>query len=32
MGIDATRPFGRVFPEIVKVPGVENVPDFVKAS
>ena len=30
MGIDATRPFGRPFPEIVRVPGVENVPDFVK--
>lgn len=32
MGIDATRPFGRAFPEIVKVPGVENVPDFVKPT
>ena len=32
MGIDATRPFGRPFPEIVRVPGVENVPDFVKST
>lgn len=32
MGIDATRPFGRPFPEIVKVPGIEDVPDFVKRS
>jgi 2,5-furandicarboxylate decarboxylase 1 len=32
MGIDATRPFGRPFPELVKVPGVEKVPDFIKPS
>ena len=32
MGIDATRPFGREFPELVKVPGVEKVPDFIKPS
>ena len=25
LGIDATRPFGQPFPEMVKVPGVENV-------
>ncbi|HWO40910.1 MAG TPA: UbiD family decarboxylase [Candidatus Eisenbacteria bacterium] len=25
LGIDATRPFGQTFPEMVKVPGVENV-------
>jgi len=25
LGIDATRPFGRPFPEVVKVPGVEDV-------
>ncbi|MBI2849185.1 MAG: UbiD family decarboxylase [Chloroflexi bacterium] len=28
MGIDATRPFGEPFPDVVTVPGVENVPDF----
>jgi 4-hydroxy-3-polyprenylbenzoate decarboxylase/2,5-furandicarboxylate decarboxylase 1 len=27
MGIDATRPLGRPFPEVVRVPGVERVPD-----
>jgi 4-hydroxy-3-polyprenylbenzoate decarboxylase/2,5-furandicarboxylate decarboxylase 1 len=32
MGIDATRPFGREFPELVKVPGVEKVPDFIKSA
>jgi UbiD family decarboxylase len=32
MGIDATRPYGRPFPEVVSVPGVENVPDFFKSS
>ena len=32
MGIDATRPFGREFPELVKVPGVEKVPDFIKPA
>lgn len=32
MGIDATRPFGRIFPEVVRVPGVENVPDFGKST
>ena len=25
LGIDATKPFGQRFPEIVKVPGVEGV-------
>ncbi|MGH9247103.1 MAG: UbiD family decarboxylase [Acidimicrobiales bacterium] len=28
MGIDATRPFGEPFPEVVRIPGVENVPDW----
>jgi len=32
MGIDATRPYGKPFPELVTVPGTENVPDFVKTS
>lgn len=32
MGVDATRPFGRPFPEVVTVPGVEKVPDFKKMS
>ena len=27
MGIDATRPFGKPFPEVVRVPGVESIPD-----
>ncbi|MEE8472435.1 MAG: UbiD family decarboxylase [Dehalococcoidia bacterium] len=27
MGIDATRPFGVPFPEVVTVPGVDRVPD-----
>jgi 4-hydroxy-3-polyprenylbenzoate decarboxylase/2,5-furandicarboxylate decarboxylase 1 len=27
MGIDATRPMGRSFPEVVRVPGVESIPD-----
>jgi 2,5-furandicarboxylate decarboxylase 1 len=27
LGIDATRPFGEAFPEVVHIPGVENVPD-----
>ncbi len=27
LGIDATRPLGRKFPEMVNVPGVENIPD-----
>ncbi len=28
MGIDATRPFGQPFAEVVRVPGVEDVPDW----
>ncbi|MGH9243997.1 MAG: hypothetical protein ACRD29_06715 [Acidimicrobiales bacterium] len=28
MGIDATRPFGEPFPEVVAIPGVEDVPDW----
>jgi 2,5-furandicarboxylate decarboxylase 1 len=28
MGIDATRPFGKPFAEVVRVPGVEDVPDW----
>jgi 2,5-furandicarboxylate decarboxylase 1 len=28
MGIDATRPFGEPFAEVVRVPGVEDVPDW----
>jgi hypothetical protein len=28
MGIDATRPFGEPFAEVVRVPGVEAVPDW----
>ena len=28
MGIDATRPFGEEFPEVVRVPGVDSVPDW----
>jgi 4-hydroxy-3-polyprenylbenzoate decarboxylase/2,5-furandicarboxylate decarboxylase 1 len=27
MGIDATRPFGQPFPEVVRIPGVEELPD-----
>ena len=27
MGIDATRPLGRPFPEVVRVPGVDRLPD-----
>jgi 4-hydroxy-3-polyprenylbenzoate decarboxylase/2,5-furandicarboxylate decarboxylase 1 len=27
VGIDATRPFGQPFPEVVRVPGVERIPD-----
>ena len=27
MGIDATRPFGRAFPEVVSVPGVDSLPN-----
>lgn len=30
IGIDATRPYGRSFPEMVSIPGVERVPDLVK--
>jgi hypothetical protein len=25
LGIDATKPFGQPFPEMVRVPGAENV-------
>jgi 4-hydroxy-3-polyprenylbenzoate decarboxylase/2,5-furandicarboxylate decarboxylase 1 len=32
IGIDATRPFGKVFPDVVRVPGVDKVPDFTKLS
>ncbi|HEX8930823.1 MAG TPA: UbiD family decarboxylase [Actinomycetota bacterium] len=28
MGIDATRPFGEPFAEVVRVPGVDDVPDW----
>jgi 4-hydroxy-3-polyprenylbenzoate decarboxylase/2,5-furandicarboxylate decarboxylase 1 len=28
MGIDSTRPFGEVFPEVVRVPGIDRVPDW----
>ena len=28
MGIDATRPFGEPFPEVVAIPGVDEVPDW----
>ncbi len=27
LGIDATRPFGEPFPEVVRIPGVEGIPD-----
>ena len=27
LGIDATRPFGKEFPEVVRVPGVDAIPD-----
>jgi 4-hydroxy-3-polyprenylbenzoate decarboxylase/2,5-furandicarboxylate decarboxylase 1 len=27
LGIDATRPFNQPFPEVVRVPGVERIPD-----
>lgn len=30
MGIDATRPYGRPFPEVISIPGVENIPDCFK--
>jgi UbiD family decarboxylase len=30
LGIDATRPFGRPFPEIVRIPGVDRVPDWTR--
>jgi 4-hydroxy-3-polyprenylbenzoate decarboxylase/2,5-furandicarboxylate decarboxylase 1 len=30
MGIDATRPFGKPFPEIVRIPGVDAVPDWTR--
>jgi 4-hydroxy-3-polyprenylbenzoate decarboxylase/2,5-furandicarboxylate decarboxylase 1 len=28
MGIDATRPFGQPFPDVVRIPGVDAVPDW----
>jgi 2,5-furandicarboxylate decarboxylase 1 len=28
LGIDATRPFGQPFPEVVRVPGLDAVPDW----
>jgi 4-hydroxy-3-polyprenylbenzoate decarboxylase/2,5-furandicarboxylate decarboxylase 1 len=28
LGIDATRPFGEPFPEVVRIPGMEAVPDW----
>ncbi|HEY3208418.1 MAG TPA: UbiD family decarboxylase, partial [Actinomycetota bacterium] len=28
MGIDATRPFGEPFPEVVRIPGVDQVPNW----
>jgi 4-hydroxy-3-polyprenylbenzoate decarboxylase/2,5-furandicarboxylate decarboxylase 1 len=28
LGIDATRPFGQPFPEVVRIPGVDAVPDW----
>jgi 2,5-furandicarboxylate decarboxylase 1 len=28
MGVDATRPFGEPFAEVVRVPGVDDVPDW----
>ncbi len=28
MGIDATRPFGEPFAEVVRIPGVDDVPDW----
>jgi UbiD family decarboxylase len=30
MGIDATRSFGKPFPEVVRIPGVEAVPDWLR--
>jgi 3-polyprenyl-4-hydroxybenzoate decarboxylase len=27
LGIDATRPFGQPFPEVVRIPGIDRVPD-----
>jgi 4-hydroxy-3-polyprenylbenzoate decarboxylase/2,5-furandicarboxylate decarboxylase 1 len=27
VGIDATRPFGQPFPEVVRVPGLDRIPD-----
>lgn len=32
IGIDATRPYGKSFPELVSIPGVDRVPDLVKRS
>jgi 2,5-furandicarboxylate decarboxylase 1 len=32
IGIDATRPYGKPFPEVVRIPGVERVPDLVKRA
>jgi 3-polyprenyl-4-hydroxybenzoate decarboxylase len=30
LGMDATRPYGKPFPEIVRIPGVERVPDWTR--
>lgn len=32
MGIDATRPYGKSFPELVSIPGVDRIPDLSKKS
>ena len=32
LGIDGTRPYGRPFPEVVSIPGIKDIPDFVKPS
>jgi hypothetical protein len=30
LGIDATKPYGQPFPEVVRIPGVERVPDWTR--
>jgi 2,5-furandicarboxylate decarboxylase 1 len=30
LGIDATRPYGKPFPEVVRIPGVDRVPDWTR--
>ena len=30
LGMDATRPYGKPFPEVVRIPGVERVPDWTR--